>query len=163
MTDTEFAKWSTRLFVAFPSLWEWLNKNSPSPKETQALWRKTLAGYTLAECDAVLDDWSSGAAKPFEAYERDKVHLIVRSMVALKRDRAAKRKSLAENSAPYMQKRRGEFDLAAVLGDSSMVAALLELRPVHRRMLDGEVSEADYEVAKIEAMEKHGMNKKATA
>ena len=81
MTNDEFATFAKRLFVAFPSLWEWLQNNSPDAKATQDVWRETLRAYTLSECLRVIGDWSSGERPAFEAYERDKVHLLVRAMV----------------------------------------------------------------------------------
>lgn len=85
MTDAEFATWAKQLFISFPSLWEWLQTSSPEPKETQKVWRKTLADYSLAECQAVLEAWATGAQQTFAQYERDRVHHVVRACCEYKR------------------------------------------------------------------------------
>lgn len=164
MTQQEFADWSSRLFIAFPSLNEWLIKNSPDKNATLRVWFSVLQRFTLKECDWVLDGWSTGGLKPFEAYERDKVHLLAAAHIGYVRDRASKRQALQSTNETYRRKRHGKFDMLGCLGDSSMVAAYEELRPLHRQMQAGEISEVDYAVAKAEAFEKHGINrKKATA
>lgn len=160
MTDQEFSRWTTDLFVSFPSLNEWLMKASPDPMGTQAKWRKTLRPYTLAECLKVTEDWSAGKLKPFEGYEKDKIHLIVASTIGLKRDRASKQQELRDGNQKYIDKQRGAFDMKAVLGDSSMVAAYEELRPLHKSMKEGKISKVDYDCKEIEAMEKHGLNRR---
>lgn len=159
MTNEEFLEFSQSLFVAFPSLREWLADKSPDPQATLRVWRKTLAPYTLAECMSIVDAWSCGELPPFEAYERDKVHLRIRSHVALRRDRAARKREAFNAGEPYRRKQRGEVDMAEVLGDSSMAAAELELRPIHKRMLDGEITQAEYRATLEDTLEKHGIGK----
>lgn len=151
MTDQEFEKWSKRLFVAFPSLWSWLQDNSPSPKETQAIWRETLRPYTFIECLQVVADWSDGTLKMIEAYERDKVHLHVAAIVGLRRDREHRRRKTAEDQDAYRNARRGPLDITRRL-DGDMRKAFERLRPEHRKMLDGDITPGDYELAKSKVL-----------
>jgi hypothetical protein len=159
MTQNEFVGWSSRLFVAFPSLNEWLAKNSPDKNATLRVWFGVLAKYTLAECDWVLDGWSTGKLKPFEAYERDKVHLLVASHIGYVRDQQSKRRALDASNEVYKQKQRGEFDMRAVLGDSSMVAAFEDLRPVHARVIAGTMSQQDYDAIERKTLIRHGASR----
>lgn len=89
MTNEEFNDFSKRLFIAFPSILDWLRNKSPDMLATQAVWRKTLAGYTLAECDAVLERWVEGDLPPPNAYERDVTAVFIRQVI--ERDRSQKR------------------------------------------------------------------------
>jgi hypothetical protein len=113
VTDSEFSQFAKRLFVSFPGLWEWLQSNSPDPKATQEVWRETLRPYTFIECLDVLEAWTTGKLKPFEAYERDKVHLIIRSIASRNRDQRAK-KEFARNEAKVI-KNKTAFDVPGVL------------------------------------------------
>ncbi len=156
MTETEYRSWSKSLFVAFPSLWEWLNSSSPDPKETQAIWRKCLGPYSLAECMTVIDEWSTGAREPFEAYERDKVHLRVRARIEQERDRDRKRRELSEASSPYRTKRQERSEastVASLLGDRKAVSAGAA---EHRRFLDGEIDWAEYIDRREVILREHG-------
>ena len=138
MTDREFETFSKNLFVAFPSLYEWLQSASPDPAATKAIWRETLRPYLLAECLGIIDDWNTGKSKPFEAYERDKVHLIIRSMVGLKRDRQRKREENAGRSKEYEQLPNTPFT------DVTMGTVYLKLRPLYAKMKAGAISAKEY-------------------
>ena len=83
----------------------------------------------------------------------------MRAIVSRNRDNAAKRREQSEKNEPYMRKQRGAFDMSDLLGDSSMVACYLELRPLNKKLLDGEMSQVDYDIAKAEACERHGLNR----
>ena len=152
MIDEEFTVFAKRLFVSFPTLLEWLKSTSPDPAATQAIWRDTLRPYTLADCLGIIDDWNTGRQKPFEAYERDKVHLIVRAMIGLKLDRQRKRDEVRD--------RHRDFDKRIVLGDRSipeqglrqsrlmdatMVDVYKTLLPIYKKVLDGELSQSEYD------------------
>lgn len=164
MSNDEFTTWARRLFVAFPSLWDWLQSNSPDPKETQAIWRQALLPYTAAECQSVVDRWSTGALEPFAAYERDKVHLLVRAVVEGDRSKAERRRRKAENQDYWldeMARRRSVMGGERVGG--AIVAALTdaggglsslyeELRPHHRKFLDGEIDADDYDRIKQDVL-----------
>ena len=138
MTDAEFTTFAKRLFVSFPSLFDWLKSSSPDPTETQSIWRETLRPYSLAECLNIIDDWNTGKSKPFEAYERDKVHLIIRAMIGLQRDRQRKRDENAGRSKAYEKLPNTPYT------DATMASVYLKLRPLHKKMLDGEMSAEEY-------------------
>jgi hypothetical protein len=139
MTDAEFPTFARRLFVSFPALHDWLQTASPDPAETQAIWREALRPCSLAECLGIIDDWNTGKSKPFEAYERDKVHLIIKSMVGLQRDRQRKRDENAGRSKDYSQLPNTPYT------DATMASVYLKLRPLHKKVLDGEMSAVEYD------------------
>lgn len=148
MTDSEFQTFAKRLFISFPALHDWLQASSPDPAATQAIWRETLRQYSLAECLGIIDDWNNGRSKPFEAYERDKVHLIIKSMIGLQRDRQRKRDENAGRSKEYKQLPNTPYT------DATMASVYLKLRPLHKKVLDGEMSQADYDVIHEQEMAK---------
>jgi len=154
VTDPEFQVFAKRLFIAFPSLWSWLQENSPDPKETQAIWRETLRPYHLDECLAVVESWSSGQLKPFEAYERDKVHLFIRSIISARRDRRSKRESQAQELGDFRRARRGPFDITACM-DQPMLGAFQELCKAYVRVRDGTMTADEYESFKSESFKRH--------
>lgn len=156
MTEAEYRTWSKRLFIAFPSLWEWLNTSSPDPKETQAIWRKCLEPYSADECMTVVEEWSNGTREPFEAYERDKVHLRVRARIEQERDRQHKRSEMSGASMPYRNKRherREAVSVATLVGDRKAIAAgAIE----HRKFLDGDIDWQEYLVRREAIMRENG-------
>lgn len=161
MTNDEFAKFATRLFISFPSLWEWLQSNSPDPKATQEVWRETLRPYTLAECLGVVSSWTSGKLDAFKAYERDQVHLMIRSICEASRDKVRKRKEMTDANRPYHDKRKattegGQIGIGSFM-DCAMVAAVKEGAIHHKRMLDGEITKSEYETLREEILVKHGI------
>lgn len=137
MTDPEFEVFARRLFISFPSLYEWLS-GTIDPPATQAIWRNTLRQYSLAECLGIIDDWNTGKSKPFEAYERDKVHLIIRAMIGLQHDRQRKRDENAGRSADY------EMLPNTPYSDATMASVYQKLRPIHKKMMNGEIGETEY-------------------
>lgn len=156
MTNPEFAQWAKRLFIAFPSLWDWLQSYSPDPAETQAIWRKCLAPYSLEECNRVVAEWSSGAREPFEAYERDKVHLRVRARIEQDRDRQRKREELAETANPYKEDRRRKRDATSVAELVGSTKAIAEGAAEHRKFLDGEIDWDEYVSRRDVILTMHG-------
>lgn len=161
MTNEEFVNFAKTLFVAFPSLWEWLQSNSPDPKATQEVWRETLRPYTLAECHVVLSSWTSGKLESFKAYERDQVHLMIRAICEASRDRQRKKQHQSEANRPYHDKRKatmqGEHVSTGSIMDSAMVAAVKEGAIQHKRLLDGEITRFEYETLREEILVKHGI------
>jgi len=138
MTNEEFAVFAKRLFVSFPNLKEWLESASPDPAATQAIWRETLRPYALADCLGIIDDWNTGGREPFQAYERDKVHLIVRSMVGLKLDRQRKRDEVAGRSKEYEQLPNTPFS------DVTMADVYKTMLPLYAKMEAGEITVSEY-------------------
>lgn len=160
MTNAEFNIWAKRLFVCFPSLKDWLDQTS-DPVETQKVWRKCLEPYTLDECMTVVEEWSTGVREPFAAYERDHVHLRVRSRIAQERDRRQRRSESVESHKPYRVKRQAGCGTAQIgLGsnfDCNMVAATKEGAEVHRKFIDGELSESDWLDKRDEILRRYGI------
>lgn len=169
MTDDEFNRFSRRLFIAFPSLREWLGNASDDPQETLRVWRQCLKPYPEHECQAVLDAWSTGQLRPFEAYERDKVHLCIRAVVegtrSKKREAANRERDIEYHRAERRRRdelraRRGQGmaeGLAGTLTSAGrgMVSAFLELRPLHQQLLDGEIDKVEYAVMRGNIIRKH--------
>jgi hypothetical protein len=139
LTNQEFETFIHRLFVSFPSLYEWMS-GTLDPEATQKIWRESLRTISLAEALGVIDDWNTGKTRPFEAYERDKVHLIIKSMVGLQRDRQRKRDENANRSKDYEQLPNTPYT------DATMASVYLKLRPLHKKVLDGEMSSAEYQI-----------------
>jgi hypothetical protein len=102
--------------------------------------------------------WATGELEPFAAYERDKVHLCVRSIISRRRDQRAKHSKTNEDQQEYRRARRGPFDLTAHM-DLSMLGAYSELRPLWPGVVAGTLSEHDYAALKQEAFRKHGLEK----
>jgi hypothetical protein len=147
MTENEFRDWSKRLFVAFPGFWAWVNDNSPEPKATLAQWCKTLKPYTLVECDAVLDAWTSGRTPPPAAYEREKVALVVRSIIELQRSRERNRREVAEGRASFDRLRnRNNYEPLpnSPWSDQDMAATMQLGRVEHQKLKRGEIDKLEY-------------------
>ena len=161
MTNQEFTVFADRLFIAFPSLFEWL-KATYKPEETQRVWRTTLAPFTLGECLSVVDRWISGALEPFPTYDRDKVHLIVRSICSADRDRERKKLERVTMASPYRDKRgwQGERMELTASFDSAMKAAVVEGAIEHKRYMVGEITLREYNQLRKVILEKHGITKK---
>lgn len=158
MKAGEFEQFTKRLFVAFPSLREWLLRNSPDPNETCALWERTLSGYSLADCDSVLNRWTSGELKPFEAYERDKVHLCIKAVIDRDRDKVYRRQErLREVDQRQQRRSAGQGDPVRLVPtmDSEMTACMRELQPHFRRVLEGEMTQEEYDAMKDVVIAKH--------
>lgn len=141
MTDSEFEVFARRLFISFPSLYEWLS-GTIDPPATQAVWRNTLRPYQLSECMGIVDDWSAGNSKPFEAYERDKVHLIIRAMISLQHDRSRKRKEVLGRSEGTKYKLLPNTPYS----DATMASVYQTLRPLYKQLMDGEMTQDEYDI-----------------
>lgn len=161
MTNQEFAAWADKLFVAFPSLHEWL-QGTYKPEETQRVWRATLSHFTFDECISVVNRWTSGALEPFAAYDRDKVHLFVRAICSADRDRAGKKKAQETMNKPYYTRRvsSGQHIGTGSMMDSSMAAAVAEGAIQQRRLRDGEISESEYYTLREEITDKYRIGPK---
>lgn len=156
MTDDEFKRFSIRLGSAFPSLWDWLSDKSPDMGGTLAVWRDCLRPYRLDECLDVVDRWSTGRLKPFENYERDRVHLLVRAIVERDRDITRKLETKQADLVRYdLRRKRGPADYAAILeqSGSSVVGAFRELLAVSRKRIEGAISEDEYSALKSQILD----------
>ena len=146
MNQQEFDEWKDDFFVQYPSVWEWLLKNSPEPRKTLAVWFESLESYSLAECQQVLKDWRQSGAKAFEAYDRDNIPVVVRSTIERKRQKAAEQERTATERY-YRKQGRGEGIVKRLEG-LGLRKAFERLRPFHKKLLDGELSPSEYEAAK---------------
>ena len=157
MTEVDFQTFAKRLFVQFPSLYEWLQRSSPDPVETQRLWRRTLANYSLADCLSVLDFWSESGQVPFAAYERDQVPQIIRSVIAKRHDAAAKkREQEAEASRRFDRGRnRDEGFKISFGGDTGCLSAFYELDPIYKAWKADKIDEYEYRERETEILERH--------
>lgn len=158
MTDAEFGVFAKRLFVQFPSLHEWLQRSSPDPLETQKLWRKTLGSFSLEDCLGVLDFWQANNQTPFEAYERDKVAVIIRSVIHRKMDKEARKREREEEAKRIHERergnKRGQDPLPTFAGDEGCLAAFKELQPIFKRWKEGEIDRVQYKELENEVLER---------
>ena len=116
MTEAEFKTFSKRLFGSFPALWGWLHDTSPVVEDTLAAWRMSLDGCTIEECNRVVDRWLTGILKPFEAYERERVAIIIRSHVMFIRSAMSRTRIVdAPDEIRLPTDLLGEFDLMAAI------------------------------------------------
>lgn len=136
MTNEEFTTFAKRLFICFPSLSEWLKQSSPDPAATQAVWRKCLEPYRLDECLFVLERWSTGTLGSPEAYERDKVHLHVRSVI--EGDRAKQRRK--SDSRELVSVRNNKTPALSVPGVAAAYLAGYELK---KEVMAGKLDEQE--------------------
>lgn len=153
MTDEQFRDFAERLLVQFPSLHEWLVRNSPDPVATQELWRATLRRYTIQECMAVLDAWQQSSAAPFAAYERDQVAAIIASCCTKRREAEAKKREQDQMVQSVMANRQGAA-YTMLASDVGMREAFEQLQPLHAQMIAGEMDEAEYRRAEQEVLSK---------
>lgn len=145
MTDEEYSKFSKRLFIQFPSLAEWLTKNSPAPLETQKIWRETLRNCAFDECLFVLERWQNGSLTPFAAYERDQVAVTIASVVNTSR----MKESAKEEQRRYLESRKTQRSgavgkMTGSVLDSEMVKAYERLKPEYARLQRGEIGVSEY-------------------
>lgn len=162
MTNEEFAEFANRLFIAYPSLCEWLNRSSPDPIATQTLWRDTLRKCSLEECDAVLQKWQDSGQTPFEAYRRDQVAAIIRSVIFKDRDRA-KAQWTSWNEAFLRRKQRRKNDEPQTLAmatsilaeDRGCLSAYQALLPYRRELLAGTLAADAYEAIAERILNEH--------
>ena len=113
MTQEQFTKFVSRLFVSFPSLYEWLKEKSPDPSGTQMVWRQTLETVSYTEAMSVLDRWTDGSLKAFSAFERDLVAVSIRAIVEQDRSRSTKRGVESKQQLEDAQKFRKDYSPVA--------------------------------------------------
>ena len=150
MTEQEFSQWGTTFFARFPSVNEWLLRSSPEPAETLKYWRKILEPYALEECNAVLEGWAANGSKAFAAYDRDNIPLVVKSTIDKQRQKRIDREQVDRERHYRRLGRSGDEAVAIVstLDRLELKPAFLRLRPINQKMLDGEITEAEYEQMK---------------
>lgn len=155
MNKQDFQTFGKRLFVAFPHVWEWLNKESPDTKGTLDVWEDVLRPCTLTECLLVLDSWLEGKRPMFKAYERGELAVMIRQAVYFDRAKQAEvnganRNRFAqseEERAYYRKTKRGDYrPLDADL--PGLAQKFREGRELVRRLKDGELTLEAFEVEK---------------
>lgn len=147
MTDEQFNVWKKQFFVQYPAAWEWLQRNSPDPTATMRHWCSVLESFTIDECMAVLGQWAKLGDEPFKAYQRDQIPFLVRNTAQRTRDKAAQKQQVAIERH-YRNAGRGESladNLAEQFNRLGLKEAILKLVPKHKQMLEGEVSQEDYQ------------------
>lgn len=112
MTNAEAKEfWRQLMKVHFPGLHAWW-ESLPEPTETWGVWREALRPYSYDECMSVVRRWSDGTLKPFEQYERERVHLLIRAII--ERDRSIQqRKAECQQLATPMAPQRYHAGAAA--------------------------------------------------
>lgn len=156
MSEGEFQKWLSSLFVAFPDLMDWVN-GLPDKQGTMATWRKTLNPFSLAECALALDWWIEGRTPAPKAYDRAHTALLLRSAIehqrGIERREQLKADQLAfASGAAFEKKHRDEYD---PLPGRPNVEGLFE-RAFERRMkmLAGKMTLDDVHAANTEDRER---------
>lgn len=142
MTDDEAKEFFTRLAIAFPAIEAEVKFNSPDVAATHRTWATILEKYTLAECNAVLQKWLDGDP-PDKTDLRFPAHAI-RAVICRWRDKDAQRLA-AESEARRRTRRVGSFeDGIREAMDGDMVECFRELRPLHKKLQDGLMTEQQY-------------------
>jgi hypothetical protein len=149
MTETEFLEFVESLYVAFPSLFEWVQKNSPNIKATHRTWFKTLGRYSLSECQKVLDSWIDGTRKPFAGFEKDQVALLIKAAVEHDRDALRRHRSeleiVKERIADEAEKAKKREQYVR----HPMLAAIYaKILPINKQWEKGEITEDEWQEAK---------------
>ena len=159
MSDADWAKFVTRLFVEYPSLHERLKRSAVDYVATIEHWRRKLSRFEASELNAVLDFWDTTQASPWDSFAVEQAVTIIANVASKARDRRSAKVEV-EHIREAGRKPRTMQDGAQVSAydsfDSPMAAAYSKLRPIHKRFLDGEISHAEYFLAKDEALESMG-------
>lgn len=96
MTDQEIKEFWGECFVHFPTLEEWIEKNSPDSARTIEVWSNAWRNITAQEALSVLSRWSRGDLEPPTGYQRESFHLHVRSVVMADRSKNAGKRQREE-------------------------------------------------------------------
>lgn len=149
MTEQEFNTFTTRLFVTFPDVLEWL-RGFDFYRETLATWRETLKPFRLDECLLIIDSWVTRKRPMFKAYERSQLAILIANCVEF--DRAKERKVNGSDRSRFeftersrddvLRARRGYTPVDA--GLPSLAKALREGRALGESLRKGEITEGEY-------------------
>jgi hypothetical protein len=154
VTEAEFLCFIKSLYVAFPSLFEWVQKNSPDTKATHRTWYKTLGRYSLEECQKVLDSWIDGSRKAFAGFEKDQVALLIKAGVEFDRGQLRRHRSELDivkdriNDAADQHRKREQYKRQPMIGE--IYAKIL---PLNKKLEKGEITEAEWEAEKNKLIE----------
>jgi hypothetical protein len=150
MTNDEWTRFTKRLFIEYPSLWDRLQR-APSPVETLAHWQRKLDRYTLDELNAVLDVWDKGNVRPWDSYALEAAPAIIASVCDKNRESLMRKEQSNKIREAGRNPRKQRYDgervaFSAIKGE--MKVAYEKLRPIHQRFLNGEITESDYNETK---------------
>lgn len=152
MTNEDWAKFTMRLFVEYPSLHSRLERTIDM-QATLDHWRTKLSRFTADELNAVLDYWDRTNATPWDSYAVEQAVLVIANVASKARDKR-NAKDQVDQIREAGRKPRTMQDGAQVGAyesfDSPMAAAYERLRPIHKRYKLGEISHTEYFLAKEE-------------
>ncbi len=147
MTRAEFNTFIGHLFIQFPSLADRIERlRLPSGIEADAimdLWFQKLGRFTLGELRWILDDWNTRGVQPWDSYPIEQAVAVLYSTAQHRRDKHS-RKQESEKIQSAGRKPTNADGFKYSNFSVSMRAAFESLRPVHRRWLDGEISETEW-------------------
>jgi hypothetical protein len=121
MTSEQVAKIIERVFVCFPSFRAWFDELG-SRNQTYGEWTKALSYADYVDCLAVIDDWTSGRARPPAGFERDQT---IYKLSKEAKDRAAERDRRAEGERIRARVDRASYQ--PLRFDASMSAAYAKI------------------------------------
>ena len=142
MTDPEWTNFLRQLYVSFPSLSEWMTRNSQDVAGTHLVWRRTLAKCKFDECVKVLDSWITGKRSTFQAYERDQVALLIRTAVEHDRSQQARHENQLTSIKSHMEDVRQKRAAYKRLPD--LTAIWQQAEEVTSRWRSGEITEEEW-------------------
>lgn len=105
MNSVEQGKLFNAIFAYFPTFRTWYQE-LPTRDQTYAIWSKALAEVNYIDCLQVLDDWTSGKAKPPAGFEREQT---IYKLAAAARDIQAERDRWAQNEKTLAQADRKQY------------------------------------------------------
>lgn len=152
MSDGEWVEFTLRLFTEYPSLHDRLKRSAVDYKATIGHWRKKLSRYTAAELNAVLDKWDSENTIPWDSYAIEQAPAVIASVASNIRGHKSERERVAEmvndprSKANRAQTNDGSGCVFSYI-KGSMCEVFETLRPLNKKMLDGEITEAEYQQA----------------
>ena len=158
ISDADWAKFITRLFVEYPSLHERLKRSAVDYVATIEHWRRKLSRFDASELNAVLDFWDRTNASPWDSFAVEQAVSVIANVATKARDRRSAKVEVehireAGRKPRSMQGGEAVSGFSVINDDSPMAAAYLKLRPIHKRYKDGELSESDLFMAKYDVLE----------
>jgi hypothetical protein len=153
MTQVEFKTFIARLFANYPSLADRLERlklpDGVSTGSVLAVWFTRLEKFSLLEMLTVLNDWNARGTQPWDSYAIEQAIAVIYSTAQKRRDKQARsEESEAIMKAARKPRAAGGMETFAdgilKMMKGSMVGAYAELRPLHAKMLAGEMTESEY-------------------
>lgn len=158
MTDHEWAAFTKRLFTQYPSVIDRLRRVSPDPDESLRIWRKQLERFSFHECMELLEEWMTAGKSPWNAYAIEEAPRVIAATLIERANQARRRREVEETLRQARRpKRLGSFCMTDLMPDSPSRNAKVALQPIHKKMLDGEITAAEYEDAVQEIFRREGI------